>query len=73
MNKQPFITVYHPIGGWKAVKMWWNEEDIPGQGFWEPWSTADWAWPTRGQAVEDAKGWAEAEGIEFREDTSNLI
>lgn len=56
----PFITVYLPIAGWKAVMLYWNPE-----GFWEPWETTPIAFPTREAAVAWGKDWAEEEGIEF--------
>jgi hypothetical protein len=60
---KPFITTYESMGGWKAVQMWWNPEM---GGFWEPWQTGNCAYSTQEQAQEDAKGWAEAEELEYR-------
>lgn len=66
-TNKPFISVYMPIAGWKAIKYWYNEEDIPGQGFWEPWETGMFAYNTKAEAIQDAKTWAEAEGLEFKD------
>jgi len=60
-----FITVYKPIAGWKAIQYWWNDKDSPGDGFWEPWQTGDFAYHTKEEAIEDAKLWAESEAIPF--------
>lgn len=57
-----FITVYHPIAGWKAVQYWWNPDM---DGFWEPWQTAPYAFRSEEQAVEDALIWAECEELPF--------
>lgn len=62
----PFITVYKPIAGWKAVMYWWNDEDFPGHGFWEPWNTSPFAFATEAEAETFGRTWAEAEGIEFK-------
>lgn len=61
-----YITVYKPIAGWKAIQMWWNKDD-PNFQFWEPWQTNSWAYATKEEAIEDAKGWAEAEEIPYLE------
>ena len=58
----PYITVYLPIAGWKAVMYWWNPE-----GFWEPWETSEYAFPSEESAEEFGRYWAEEEGIEFRQ------
>ena len=64
---EAFVTVYHSIGGWKAVLMTW-EEMVPGDeesGAYSPWQT--WfAARNRDAAIADARAWAEADGIEFR-------
>jgi len=61
-NKKPYITVYKPIAGWKAVCVYWNEED----GFWEPWQTDYFAYKTKAEAEKAGRHWAEAEELEFR-------
>lgn len=63
----PFITVYQPIAGWKAVMYWWNDEDAPfPKGFWEPWQTSPFAYSSEAEAERWGRAWAEAEGIEFK-------
>lgn len=66
MSKEPFISVYEPVAGWKAIKYWWNDEDFPGEGFWEPWATSDYAYDTEAEAEAVAKKWAKDEGLEFK-------
>lgn len=62
-----YITVYKPIAGWKAIQYWWNDKDVPGDGFWEPWQTGSWSYATKEEAIEDAKGWAKAEELPYLE------
>lgn len=59
-----FITVYESIGGWKAVHMWWNEED---GGFYEPWQTGLGAYATCEEAADEGRLWAECEDLKFVE------
>jgi len=56
-----FITVYKPIAGWKAQLLVVNDD-----GFFEPWNTSYFAYPTKEEAIAYGKEWAEAEGIEFK-------
>ena len=56
----PYITVYLPIAGWKAVMYWWNPE-----GFWGPWETSPFAFVSEQAAEDFGREWAEEEGIEF--------
>lgn len=60
MNK-PYVTVTSGLRGYFAVLMWWNPE-----GFWEPWNTSDFSSSKYEDAVQDARDWAQAEGIEYR-------
>jgi len=62
-DKRPYVTVYRPVAGYKAVLMSW-EEDL---GMHTPWNTGMFAYRTREEAVAEAKGWAEAEEIEYRD------
>jgi len=62
-----FISVYMPIAGWKAIWYSYNTTDIPGEGFWEPWETGNFAYLEKENAVTDAKKWAEDLGLEFRD------
>jgi hypothetical protein len=59
-----FITVYESIGGWKAVEMWWNPDM---GGFYEPWVTGVGAYASREKALEEARAWADAEELPFKE------
>ncbi len=62
--KKPYISVYNPIAGWKAIMYWWNPEL---GGYWEPYQTGMFAHKTRASAVIDAKLWAAAEELEYKE------
>lgn len=62
--KDGYITTYECMIGWKAVHLWWNPEM---GGFWEPWQTSYAAFKSENEAIEEAKSWAEEEGIEYRE------
>ena len=59
-HHDPYITVYLPIAGWKAVMYWWNPE-----GFWEPWETSSFAFVSEQAAEDFGREWAEEESIEF--------
>jgi hypothetical protein len=59
-----FVTVYQPISGWKAVLVV-RDEECDGEH--TPWQTGYFAYPTKEEAIVDAKQWAEAEEIPFIE------
>lgn len=59
----PFITTTHGGSGYFAVMMWWN----PDPGFTEPYQTGIGRYGNRASAVQEAKDWAESEGLEFQE------
>ena len=61
-KKEPFVTTYLPVAGWKAVYYWWNPDQ---GGFWEPWQTSDFAFATEDEAEAYGKGWAESEEISY--------
>lgn len=66
-EKHPdFITTYHSIGGWKAVQMSWEQMDADF-GMYTPWQTGFGGYKNREMAVREAKNWAEAEEIEYKE------
>lgn len=68
MSKDNFITVYMPIAGWKAVEMYWETEfEETFGGYWAPWDTAPVAHATKEEAIKDAKYWAQAEMLEYRD------
>lgn len=60
---EDYVTVYHSIGGWKAVLLCWNTDH---GGFYEPFQTS-FGFDKKEKAIKDGKLWAEAEFIEFRE------
>jgi|WetSurMetagenome_2_1015567.scaffolds.fasta_scaffold01396_36 hypothetical protein len=60
-----YITVYHSIGGWKAV-MRAELSDKPGQWFEDNVATGLGGYRTREEAGREAKAWAMAEGILYR-------
>lgn len=61
-----YITVTRGISGFFAVQMTWNDKSIQLGGFWEPWTTGFGRYHERSAAVEEAKVWAEAEGLEYK-------
>lgn len=63
-SKKPFITTTHAISGYFAVCIWWNTDM---DGFWEPWNTGIGRYATKEEAVTEAKQWAKAEELEYRE------
>jgi hypothetical protein len=56
-----FISITQGMSGHFAVLMSWSEE-----GFYEPWSTGFGRYPTREEAIREAREWAEAEGLEYK-------
>lgn len=60
-NKPVWIEVSQGMSGHFAVMMHTHEE-----GFAEPWDTGIGRYATREEAVEEARGWAEGEGVECR-------
>lgn len=59
-DRSPYITTYKSIGGWKAVRMWWNPE-----GFWEPFETGIGAHCNDAQAELEALEWAANAGVRY--------
>ena len=59
---ESYVTVYKPIAGWKAVMMTPDED-----GFVSPWTTSDFAFNTKQEAIKYAKDWAKAEEMPFNE------
>ena len=69
---ETFATVYKPVRGWTAIIYAYNTTEDwleDGQGFWEPWQTGICSFKTRKEAIKDAKAWAEAEEIPYKEGT----
>lgn len=62
---KPFMTTTQGMSAWFAVKYWWNDKDIPGMGFWEPWDTGIGRYADEARAIEEAQDWAESEGLEY--------
>lgn len=56
-----FICVYHPIAGWKAQLVVWDDEF----NTYIPEMTDYIAYDTRAEAVESGKMWAEMEDLLF--------
>ena len=61
-----FITVSHGLTSFFATHMWFNEEDLEGEGFWEPYESGFGRYATREQAEEEAKQWALDWELEFK-------
>lgn len=62
-ENKSFITVGQGMAGWFAVLMMWNKE-----GFYEPGNTGFGRYKTREEALDEARDWAEAEGLEMGAD-----
>lgn len=62
-NKTSYTDVTHGMRGWFAVLMKWYPED----NMWDVWNTGLGSYKTAEEAHKEAKDWAEAEGIRFRE------
>jgi len=60
-EKEPFITVYKAIAGWKAQVVVWNDEEE----FWEPWQPSFWAYGNPFEAERYAKDWAKDEDLKY--------
>ena len=58
----PYISVYLPVAGWKAICYSWDDE----MEQYVPEQTGMWAYATREEAEADAKDWSEAEEVELR-------
>jgi hypothetical protein len=63
LNKEAYVTTYKSIAGQKAVLMVWDG-DVQTH---LPWNTGIAAYPTKAEAVKEAKAWAEAEGLNYVE------
>lgn len=57
-----YVTVTRGDSGWFAVCIWWNPD-----GFWEPYQTGIGRYSTRREAETEAKSWAEADKLKFRQ------
>lgn len=61
---KPFTAVYKAVCGWQSVLMVWDAE----MEFYEPFGTGFGPYgDDKDRAVREAKDWAEAEQIEYRE------
>lgn len=58
-----YITTTRGMSGYFAVMFWWD----PEPGFWEPYQVGIGCYETRKGAIEEAKQWAKAENLEYKE------
>lgn len=65
--RDPYITVYQPISGWKAVMYAWDEESAA----WAPERTGLMPHRTREAAVAEGQCWARAEDVRFIDPHAN--
>lgn len=65
---QDFIMVYRSVSGWKAVYVWWSPE-----GYHEPYMTGLGGYSERHQAENEAKDWAECEGIAYLDNPAVVL
>lgn len=64
LDRRPYVTVTYGGAGYFAVLLCWNEDH---GGFWEPWETGFVRSPFKDVAAREAKEWAAAENLEYRE------
>lgn len=62
-GKAPYVTVTHGMRGYFAVLRSWYEEDQ----MWDNTQSGAFSFKTREEAIVDAKEWAIAEEIEYKE------
>lgn len=60
-DQSSYVTTTHGMRGWFAVLMWYNPE-----GFWEPFQSGIGSYKTQIEAEKEAKEWADAEEIKFK-------
>lgn len=60
-----FIDIYHPVAGWKALHMSWEEFEFGG-GAYTPWDTDFVAFDKAMTAYHAAFSWAEAIEVHLR-------
>ena len=61
--REPFVTVYKSIGGWKAQIMVWDEKEQ----MYASWQTGFFGYEDKSRAIKDAKAWAKDEEIAYVE------
>lgn len=65
LSHPPYTTVYLAVCGWQSVLITWDD------GYYSPEQTGMGPYGDSAEAkqlaTEEAKSWAESEGIEFRE------
>ena len=59
-----YITTTYGMSGYFAVHVWWNPDM---GGFWEPYQTGVGRYSDKKLAIVEAKQWAEAEELEYKE------
>lgn len=64
-DRNKFITCVELGSGWAAVMFWWNNEDIPGHGFWEPWDTGIGRYSDEFSAEIEGRFWGRSEDVRF--------
>ena len=65
MSKEPFVTVYRALYGYKSVLMVWTEDEELEGGYWEPWNTGYFQYETVAEAAVEARQWAESEEVRY--------
>lgn len=58
----PYVTVTRLGSGFAAIHLHWAEGE-----YYEPWQVGDGRYATREEAVPEARAWAAAEELEYRE------
>lgn len=70
MDKPDCITVTEGMSGFFAIHIIWvNDPELGGDagGYWDVWQSGVGRYDTKEEAIEEAKEWAESEGIEYKE------
>lgn len=62
-DKSPYISIYHPICGWKAIMYAWYDDEQ--DGMWDVAQTGMMGYRTEREAIIEAIDWAEAEGVRY--------
>lgn len=63
-DKSPYITVYCPMAGYKAIMYAWFEDG--DGGMWDVAQTSLCGYKTQREAVKEAMEWAKADGIRYK-------
>jgi hypothetical protein len=72
MNKESYITIYQPIGGWNSVLMVFDEE-IHAHVPYQTGTNNTLGNGSKESALAEAKMWAESEDIPYRDHIKDTV